>query len=129
MFVLVNGKIYNSDDSPILLLFTQDEVKSFRNQPEHIDIHCSFPPEWGMDRGKKWMESHRDRVVKAKIGDAERSAKRRSKLPISMPRVIPDEVIKTFMNREASCDVDYKIGESSSSSMPPFKFPKDEKEE
>lgn len=99
MFILVEGRVYNSDDTPVMVLFGQAEVQSFRSQPANSDIHCSFPPEWNSEKGQKWMEKNKIKLVNAKKDDFVRSLKRREKMPINSSRIVSDEMIKKFFGK------------------------------
>ncbi len=63
MFVLVKGKIYHSDDAPIMILFTPEELAKFKDEPPRVDIKCSYPPEWGEVRGSAWMNENKGKLV------------------------------------------------------------------
>ena len=71
MLILFRGRVYNSDDVPMMVLFMPDELSEFRSQPEHVDIKCSYPPDWGKERGEKWMRENT-----SKLSDAKRKAER-----------------------------------------------------
>lgn len=93
MFVLINGKVYNSDDIPIMILFSQEEITNFKSQPNTIDVHCSFPSKWEKEKGQKWMQSHVKTIV------FERNKVYRKNPPIiNIPKnVVSDDVIKNLL--------------------------------
>lgn len=66
MLVLVNGNVYDSDKTPVMIMFSREEMTSFKNQPDHVDIHCSFPRSWGQVTGRKWMNDNKSMLIKSK---------------------------------------------------------------
>ena len=66
MVVLVNGKTYDTDRTPVMILFSKEEIKAFKSQPDHVDIHCSFPKSWGQSKGQKWMNDNKSLLIKGK---------------------------------------------------------------
>jgi len=116
MFILVEGRVYNSDDTPVMVLFGQAEVKSFRSQPANADIHCSFPPEWSSEKGQKWMEKNKIRLVNAKKDDFTRSLRRREKMPMNSPRIVSDEMIKELFVKSEIRDYSSETPKQESSS-------------
>ena len=96
MFVLVNGKVYNSDDFPIMILFSQEEIKNFKSQPDNIDIHCSYPSKWGNEKGEKWMNSH----TKIIVGERDKVYKKHPPIIVAPKTVISDDMIKELLVKE-----------------------------
>ena len=66
MHVLLKGKIYNSDEIPVLILFTPAELTQFKGEPSNIDMHCSYPPWWGNEKGRAWLQGNKDKLVRAR---------------------------------------------------------------
>jgi hypothetical protein len=66
MLVLINGKVHDSNDNPIMILFSEDEIKNFKQQPDNVDIHCSFPKSWGQFKGQKWMNENKNLIIRSK---------------------------------------------------------------
>jgi len=93
MFALINGKVYNSDDVPIMIMFSQEEIRNFKSQPDNVDIHCSYPSKWGNEKGQKWMQSHTGMIV------SERDKAYKKKPPMmNIPKnVISDDMIKNLL--------------------------------
>ena len=84
MFVLINGKKYDSNKTPIMIMFSKDEMTSFKSQPDNVDMHCSFPPSWGSAKGQKWMHENKHLLIGGK----------------SVNDTVSDEAIKKLLSEE-----------------------------
>lgn len=102
MLILLKGKIYNSDDLPMMVLFMPDELSEFRSKPAHVDIKCSFPHDWGKERGEKWMSENAPKLSEARR-KAERNNGNIAQTKVIHARTEPqyeklsdDDIIKLF---------------------------------
>lgn len=91
MFVLINGKKYDSNQTPIMILFSKDELVSFKSQPDNVDIHCSFPPSWGPAKGQKWMHDSKRLLIGGK----------------STNNSVSDEAIKKLLSEKENDDLQF----------------------
>lgn len=84
MLVLINGNVYDSDKTPIMILFSQEEIVAFKKEPDNIDIHCSFPKDWGINRGQQWMNQNKELLIKNK----------------NKPKRVSDDQIKKMLSKD-----------------------------
>ena len=63
MIVLIDDKVYNSNDKPIMVMFTIGELNDIKNSPPNNDIFCSWPVSWEKKDGIKWMRDNEKKLV------------------------------------------------------------------
>jgi hypothetical protein len=66
MKVLVNGKVFDSEKNPIMVMFTLDELKNFHSSPVSNDIFSSWPSHWKKSKGLKWKDGHQPGIIYGK---------------------------------------------------------------
>jgi hypothetical protein len=69
MHILIEGKVYSSEDVPVMILFSKNELEQFKNESSNADIHCSFPNSWGQQRGNDWMKKNTGKISKRREED------------------------------------------------------------
>jgi len=55
--------VRSSDDQPVAVLFTKEELQKFKSLPPGDDIFMSFPSSWTQQQAREWLEQARDEIV------------------------------------------------------------------
>jgi hypothetical protein len=76
-----------SDDQPIAVLFTDQELQKFKSLPPGDDIFLSFPSSWTQQQAQEWMEQIRDELIPRK------AAPPAPPFPVPTPQQAPPAVI------------------------------------
>ena len=98
MWAIVKGKVYSSDEAPILILFSHDESVQFHSQPVTADMHCSGPKDWNRARIDKWMNENRGKLIRAMRGVTVGSGvKPQVSPPVVIPQKLSDEKLREMI--------------------------------
>ena len=97
MWAIVNGKIYSSDDAPMLILFSHEEVMQFRSQPPSVDMHCSGPREWKKARIEQWMSENKGRLIRAMRGGVKNEGPWMKSMVPPPPKKLSDDGLKIMV--------------------------------
>ena len=74
-----NREAVSSDDEPVVIRFTPDEMQLLRQMPEEEHQFFSYPKAWSMARGAAWVEESQDKMSPPKARASE------GVLPPAMP--------------------------------------------
>jgi len=65
MKVLVDGKVYDSAVTPIMVWFEGGEATSFKKSDSASDIFTCWPNSWNKQRGMKWRDANQALLEKS----------------------------------------------------------------
>ena len=94
MYILAGKKVFRSDEEPVMILFSAQELRDIKAQTdENQDIWCFAPPSWGDDIRSQWLERHKGRLVLALNRDGKKSFAKKP-IPMKPPiQIISDDAI------------------------------------
>jgi len=61
--IVGNGGPVSSDDRPIMIKLTPDEINHIRNMPDGDDIFVAHPPHWPEPHAKRWAEANQSHMI------------------------------------------------------------------
>ena len=63
---LAEMRVVSSDEMPMAILLSPEELQHIRSMPPSDDIFCSVPASWTQKQGQDWLTKRHPDLVKAK---------------------------------------------------------------
>ena len=66
-------RVVSSEEIPVAVLFTPEELQYLKTMPPADDIFCSVPSSWTQQRGQEWLIKKQPDIIKLRAQQARKA--------------------------------------------------------